>query len=154
MTPMKVSLSDIRELIHLWINQDYGSMIKTHLSQTRQNLINENGNRYNSNPNQDVTCKWYLKEKGKLVFSNVVTLSLSIIFQGRPDTQEYLDNTKRGSCFCCYLFFCHIVFFVHIFCLEFFSYWERWRKKSWSWVYREVGRIWEEVCVRKNMTKI
>jgi hypothetical protein len=49
-------------------------------------------------------CNQYLLRKGTGVFSNGVTLGISIKFQGRPLAHKWLTNTKTDPtgflCFC------------------------------------------------------
>lgn len=100
-------------------------------------------------PNQEAICNWHLLGKGEWVFSSGVSPSVSAVLQGRPHTQESWDNTERTPWVYFFQSFFALFLFVLLFCLivftlvSIFSFWER--EKAWSWLGREVERIWEEL---------
>lgn len=124
-------------------------------------------------PKQEDMCNQYTLAKGQSVFSNVASLGLSITRQGRPYAHELLANTKSTQWYLCGLFvsFCFILPFfsflvlildlivwfpLFFFCfLTFcFCFMKERVKRTWGWMSRVVGRIWEDLeGGKENMIK-
>lgn len=155
---MEWSHPDTTGRMYTWTYRDCESRHKTCTgSNQTQSQHWEGRQTQGPTPNQEAICDWHLLGKGKSVFSNGVYWvqhRYSRAGSVPRSVRQHRMNTMvlmRAFGFVFVLFY--FLFFVLLFLLWFlFFLFSRERKKSWSWVDREVGRIWEEL-VGKNMIK-
>lgn len=99
--------------------------------------------------NQEVICNWYPLVTGETIFSNGVSLGISITLQVRLHAQEELTNTKQAQWYfggfvclfvsCCFVwaFFFRLVILLYVLIFIFVGF---------LFVFLDLGRFCSFIC--------
>lgn len=134
--------SDTAGLMYTWLTDCDRHTIGTQVQTRQKNPSTETGKWIPSlTSNQKAMCSWWQLGKGKSVFSTRASLSISPTLEGRYRPGRSWLRKRLHVCYLCtFSFGVFILLGFLVFWLMGFS---KRGREAWSWVGREIKKIWE-----------